>query len=304
MAVEITRPGKHSIVLETPVMNAAGTFGYGEVYKDIVKHEKLGAIVTAPVSYAQRSPARGARVIPLDSAVLIHTGLPNPGLNKVLRSQRNLWQVLPLPIIVHLIATTDDEIRKACARLDDEQGVDAIELGLRDDMTWQEATRLVGNAVTKTDKPVIVRLPVSDAYEIADAVADAGASTLVVCAPPRATVRDPRSGKLVSGRIYGPVVQPMILNMVGQLARRVDIPIIGAGGIHSPQDARDYLEAGAVAVQVDSVIWRSPKELEIIARDLGGYIVTRASDAFPDEWHRGMGDTERDDPGENAGRGH
>lgn len=294
MAIQITRAGKGEMILETPVMNAAGAFGYGDVYRDIIQYEKLGAIVTAPISYEARSAARGGRVVPLDSALLLHTGLPNPGLNKALRKYRGLWESLSTKVIVHLIATTDDQVRKASARLDEEDCVDAIELGLRDDMTWQEASRLVGSAVTKTDKPVLVRLPVSDAYEIADAVAGAGASTLVVAAPPRGTARDPQSGKLISGRIYGPVVKPIVLNMVGQIARRVDIPVIGAGGIHSPQDARDYLDAGAVAVQVDSVIWRSPKELEVIARDLGGYIVTRQTDAMPDEWHRGMGDTEQE----------
>ncbi len=294
MAIEITRSGKNSLILEVPVMNAAGTLGYGNIYNDIINYDKLGAFVTSPISYEPRTAAHGTRVIPLDSAVLLHTGLPNPGINKVLRQYRNLWQNMALPMIVHLIATTDEQIRKATARLDEEDGVDAIELGLRDDITWQEAARLVGSAVTKTEKPVLVRLPVSDAYEIADAVANAGASTLVMAAPPRGKARDKLSGKLVAGRIYGPVVKPIVLNIVERLASRIDIPIIGAGGIHNPQDARDYLEAGAVAVQVDSAIWRSPKELEIIARDLGGYIVTRHSDALPDEWHRGMGDTEKD----------
>jgi dihydroorotate dehydrogenase (NAD+) catalytic subunit len=132
-----------------------------------------------------------------------------------------------------------------------------------------------------------------DAYELAQPVADAGAGALVVAAPPRGTARDPQSGKLVPGRIYGPLVKPMVLRVVGQLMSRIDIPIIGAGGIHSAQDARDYLEAGAVAVQVDSVTWIEPKMLEIIARDLGGLVVTRASGALPDEWHEGMGETTR-----------
>jgi dihydroorotate dehydrogenase (NAD+) catalytic subunit len=85
----------------------------------------------------------------------------------------------------------------------------------------------------------------------------------------------------------------MILRLVGVLARRIqDVPLIGAGGIHSIQDARDYLEAGAVAVLVDSATWIQPKLLERIARDLGGMLVTRAMGSFPDEWHPDMGDTE------------
>src|SRR5690606_35996257 len=128
-------------------------------------------------------------------------------------------------------------------------------------------------------------------YELAEPVIHAGAGALVVAAPPRGTARDPYSGRLVPGRIYGPMVKAMTLRMVGQLATRIDIPIIGAGGIHSPQDARDFIEAGARAVQVDSVTWVEPKMLEIIARDLGGLTVTRANDAMGDEWYLGMGDS-------------
>jgi dihydroorotate dehydrogenase (NAD+) catalytic subunit len=99
---------------------------------------------------------------------------------------------------------------------------------------------------------------------------------------------------LVSGRVYSPIIKPMVLRMVGQLMRRItDVPIIGAGGIHTLQDARDYLEAGAAAVQVDSITWIQPKMLEFIARDLGDKTVTRETGAFPDEWYEGMGETTR-----------
>lgn len=295
MSVEITRNNKNSITVQTPVMPASGTFGYGDVYRDLINIEKLGAIVTSPVTYEPWHLASGTRVVPLDAGVLVHTGLPNPGLNKVLKQYRNLWSSYPVPVILHLVATTTDQIRKSVSRLDEEDCIAGIELGLNDDISANEAERLVKAATGKAEKPILVRLPMQDTYETAQAVADAGADALVVCAPPRGTARDPKSGRLVSGRVYGPLVKPIVLRMVGQLMRRIkDIPVIGSGGIHTPQDARDYLEAGATAVQVDSVTWVQPGMLEYIARDLGGMTVTREIGAFPDEWFPGMGDTERD----------
>jgi dihydroorotate dehydrogenase (NAD+) catalytic subunit len=294
MTIVLTRPAKRVLEVNSPVMPAAGTFGYGERYRDLVNFDKLGAIVTNPITYEAWSPATGTRVVPLDAGVLMHTGLPNPGLNKALRRHRNLWTLLPVPVIVHLVATSVDHIRKCAARLDEEDSVAAIEIGLNDDITAHEAEALIDAAVSRTDKPILARLPLNDAYEIAESVVDAGAGALVISAPPRGTARDPQTGRLVSGRLYGPVVKPIILRVVGQLSRRIDIPIIGAGGIHTPQDARDYIEAGAVAVQVDSLTWIDPKSLEVVARDLGGMVVTRESGALPDEWHPGMGDTERD----------
>ena len=225
--------------------------------------------------------------------MLIYTGLPNPGLSKVLGKYRQLWSSLPLPVIVHLVASNLEHVRKSASRLDAENSVDAIELGLNDDMSWKEAEAFIKAAVGNTEKPVLARLPLQDAYEIAQAAADAGAGSLVVAAPPRGTARDPHTGRLVSGRIYGPLVKPMALRVVGQLVTRIDIPIIGAGGIHSQEDARDFIEAGARAVQVDTLTWIQPNMLEVIARDLGGLVITRQSGALADEWHPGMGDTER-----------
>ena len=299
---EITKTGKQSVLVNTPVMPSAGTFGFGDVYKDMVKLSKLGAIVTNPVTYDPRSPANGPRVIHLDGGVLLHTGLPNPGLNRVLRQYRNYWSTLKIPLIVHLVATTENEVRKGVRRLDEEDSVSAIELGLHDDATWEDIRDFVSAAVSRTDKPIMVRLPLRDVFELADVAVEEGASSLVISAPPRGTARDPITGRLVSGRLYGPMVKPMVLRAVGLLSRQIrDVPIIGAGGIHSPQDARDYIEAGARAVQVDTVTWIQPQLLETIARDLGKGIVTRRTGSLPDEWHPGMGDTEREQLEQGSG---
>ena len=73
-----------------------------------------------------------------------------------------------------------------------------------------------------------------------------GADALVLTAAPRGTARDIHAGRLVSGRIYGPLIKPLVLRIVGRLRREIpdEIPIIGCGGIHSPGDARDYIDAG------------------------------------------------------------
>jgi len=67
--------------------------------------------------------------------------------------------------------------------------------------------------------------------------------------------------------------------------------VIGCGGVHSPDDARDFLDAGAVAVQVDTVTWVKPRMIEVIARNLGGLELTRATGALADEWEPGIGNT-------------
>ena len=293
MAIEITRPGKYSLILSTPVMPAAGTVGFGDRYKALIDYENLGAVVTNPVTVDAWNPASGTRMIPLDAGILLHTGLPNPGLTRVISQNRKVWAGLPIPVILHLVGTNIQQVERACARVDEVDEIAAVELGLDDDMTASEAIGLV-QAASKMEKPLLVRLPFYECYALALPIADCGADALVMTAAPRGTARDKHSGRLVSGRIYGPLIKPMILRMVGRLRRELpdDMPIIGCGGIHSPQDARDYIEAGAVAVQVDTATWAQPKMLERIARDLGGWIATRGKDALLDEWHPDMGHTE------------
>jgi dihydroorotate dehydrogenase (NAD+) catalytic subunit len=299
---QITRAGKGSLVLDTPVMPAAGTVGFSDEYRAFVKLEKLGALVTNPVTVYPRNPASGTRVVKVDAGILLHSGLPNPGLEKVIQEHRGAWNKLPIPIILHLIAAMPEEVERAIARVDEEDGIDAIELGISDDMGPRDAALLVKTAVERSEKPILVRLPFYDLDELARAAGDAGADALVICAPPRGTARD-AAGRLVSGRLYSPTIKPLVLRLVGQLARVISVPIIGAGGIHSAQDARDYLEAGARAVQVDSATWVKPQLLETIARDLGGLVLTQPAGALADEWHEGIGQTEvnlRATPDSNA----
>ncbi len=289
--IPITRPGKMQLEVTSPVMPAAGTFGFGGDYDSLINVDYAGAVITNPVTYNPRTPANGTRVVPLAAGVLIHTGLPNPGLSRTIRRYRDAWKVSPAPVIVHVVGTHASEVRQCAERLDMVDGVAGLEIGLQDDISANEAAALTEAAVRHTEKPVLVRLPMYDAYEIAQVVADAGAGALVVAAAPRGAARDPYNGRLVDGRVYGPLIKPMVLRMVRTLSQRLgEVPIIGAGGIHTIQDARDFIEEGAVAVQVDSLLWIRPHAFSDIAKDLAGLVITKESGALADEWYPGKTD--------------
>ena len=293
MAIEITRPGKYSLILSTPVMPAAGTLGFGDDYQALLDYDKLGAMVTNPVTIDPWRPASGTRIVALDAGVLAHTGLPNPGLAHVISQYRRAWANMPIPVILHLVALSVSHIKRALDLIDEVDEIAAVELGLRDDISQPEAVALV-EAASRMEKPLLARLPFYECSQLALPIADAGVDALVLTAAPRGTARDNHTGRLVSGRVYGPLVKPIILRLVGRLRREIpaEIPVIAAGGIHSPQDARDYIDAGAIAVQVDTATWAQPRMLERIARDLGGWIATRQKDALSDEWNPDMGQTE------------
>jgi dihydroorotate dehydrogenase (NAD+) catalytic subunit len=288
--IEITS-GKQPLQLANPVIGASGAFGFAGEYAKLIDLSKLGAIVTNPITWRPRRPATGTRVVPLDSGVLIHTGLPNAGLHHVHRAYAAKWKNSAAPIIVHIVATAPDELARCAQVLDMNDGIVAVEVGLGDQATHRDAQLMISAVRQHTHLPILARLPLYYATHVASAAEEAGADALVVAAPPRGTARDPLTGQLVGGRVYGPWLKALALRAVGQIARRAKIPVIGCGGIHNPDDARDYLEGGAVAVQVDSVAWVRPEMVEIIARNLGGLELTRKAGAMADEWHPGLGET-------------
>ena len=168
--IDLKKAGKQSLSINSPVVISSGTAGFGDTYRGLVKLEKLGALVTNPLTFRAWSPARGTRVVPLEAGVLIHTGLPNPGVERALKEYGRLWLNMPIPVIVHLVATSRSDVKQAVEMLSHAESVAGIELGLADDISAEQAAELTQLAVNHSEKPVMVRLPMNDAYEIAEPV--------------------------------------------------------------------------------------------------------------------------------------
>ncbi len=279
--------GKQSLRLAKPIMNAAGVMGFGGEYNKLIPPDTFGAFVTNPLTWRGLRAAEGMRVAALDSGMLIHTGLPNLGLQRAVQRYGARWANSPIPVIVHVAANTADELTACAGYLDGIDKVAALEVGLADHATHREARLMIGAARSRTQLPILARLPLYQAGQIAAAAVEAGADALVVAAPPRGSARDPISGRLIGGRVYGTWLKALALRVVGWVARNVHVPIIGSGGIHTPDDAREFLEAGARAIQLDSVIWIRPSMAALIAEDLTVGMMTRAANSLADDMYTG-----------------
>jgi dihydroorotate dehydrogenase (NAD+) catalytic subunit len=141
------------------------------------------------------------------------------------------------------------------ARLERVEGAAGVEIGLPPEVD-QAAVRAFAMAAAG-ELPVVLRLPFERAAELAGrlagVLAESGTAAISL-APPRGALRGP-SGGLVHGRLYGPAVFPLALAAVRALAQ-AGVPVIGSGGVYSPEDYEAMLGAGAIAVQLDAVLWR------------------------------------------------
>ncbi len=272
--VELAPNHKAGLTLANPVMPMAGCFGLGTEYARLVDVESLGAVVVGPVTARPRRGAAPPRTIPLPPSqgglggVLLHTGLANPGVAAVVRRYGRAWARSPAPVIVHVAGTSPDEAASCCRRLSGVEAVAGIELGLPSTADPDEVAAIIRAAHTAASQPLIVRLPLAGAAALCEVAVEAGANALTVAAPPRGTVWHKPSDRFVTGRLYGPFVLPLALCTFRRVAELVPVPIIGCGGIHSVEDARAFLRAGAVAIQVGGALWRDPACLAHIARSL------------------------------------
>lgn len=240
-----------SLEFAKPLMNAAGSLGFSPDSRGVISMGKFGAFVTNPISTRARKAANPPSLVPFPGGILMHTGHPNPGISNAVKTFSASWARAPVPIIVHLLSTKTEQLRKAIYRLEELENIMAIEIGFEADSSTDLVFELVKSSVGEL--PIIVQLPLARAFELASAAIEAGASAISL-GPPRGSLLS-RDGKLVSGRIYGPAIFPQALEMV-RLIREMDIPIIGAGGVESEAQANGMLAAGAMAVQMDVGLWK------------------------------------------------
>lgn len=276
-----------NLELKNPVMGASGTFGFGREYEDFLDVNEIGAIVTKGVTPKPRAGNAGVRIAETPSGMLNCIGLENPGVDAF------IYDILPkikkynTAVIVNISAGSVEEYAEMAWRLDID-GVDAVEVNISCPNvkeggivfgTDPKAAVAVTHAVkTHTKKTVIVKLSpnVTDIVQMAKAVEEAGAdaismiNTLTGMAIDINT-RKPLLGNITGG-LSGPAVKPVALRMVWQVAKAVNIPIIGMGGIASAEDAIEFLLAGATAVAVGAHNFIDPSALKVIADGISEYM--------------------------------
>ena len=236
--------------LISPWLNAAGTLGFAPAAEGWNFSEQAGGFVTNPVSAAPRSPAEARAVLEYPGGALLHSGLPNPGLNAVVRKYGERWARSTLPVWVHLLADSPDDIHRMALALEGLEGVAAIEVGIPAGAAPELALGLVAAAVGEL--PVVASLALSSAGEAwLKELPGLGARGICLGAP-RGTLL--RSGHPVSGRLAGPGLYPQVLAALRALVP-LGLPVVAGCGVYSPAAGRELLAQGAAAVQLDTVLW-------------------------------------------------
>jgi dihydroorotate dehydrogenase (NAD+) catalytic subunit len=272
--IELAPQHKIGLSLSNPVLLAAGCAGYGPPYQRLLDLSNFGAVVTNPITLRPRRGVDQPRLVETAGGFILSTGEQNPGVKKVIRQYQKSWAALASPLIAHLpVDEPDDLLRtaRALTNLVTSQGqtiVVAVELGLPPHVRAKEVGRWVSAVQEGSPLPLLVKLPLGAPLEVAEAAADAYVDALVIGSPPLGTAQATLGEALVTGYLYGPALHSLALHDLQMIRNWIDLPCVAAGGIHSLADAQAFIKAGAVAVQIDSLVFIEPREAESIAKSM------------------------------------
>ena len=253
--------------LASPVIPASGTFGFGSEFAEYYDLNILGGIALKGTTRDARYGNPLPRIAECPAGLINAIGLQNPGVDAVIAEEiPRLAAVYDGAIIANVGGHSEEEYVVTAEKLSDCKEVFAVELniscpnvkggGMAFGTDAQIAKSLVYTVKKRVKKPLIVKLSpnVTSISDMARAVVDGGAdgvSLINTLVGMRIDLRTRRPVIAVrTGGVSGPAVFPVALRMVNDVARAVNVPVIGMGGVTTAEDALEMMMAGACAVQV------------------------------------------------------
>jgi dihydroorotate dehydrogenase (NAD+) catalytic subunit len=281
--------------LAHPIINASGTFdavaarrAFGE---ELIERFPFAAFVSKTVTLEPRQGNPPPRLWEIAGGLINSIGLPNKGLRGYLDHDLPELAKLPVPLIVNVMGTSRDQVAELVRAFAERDEVAALELnvscpnvhtGLTMGADAGETAALLDRIRPLTSKPLIVKLTpnATDVPAIARAAEHAGADALSLINTLRGMALDPRTGEPwlggVTGGVSGPAVRAIALAQVHAVARTVEIPVVGMGGVQRGADALDLMRAGASLVAVGTESFRDPAAALRITSELSQLLANSA----------------------------
>ena len=270
---------------QNPLLLAAGTAGFGRELDGVLDLDRLGGLVTKAVSLSPRDGNPAPRVGEFPGGMLNSVGLANPGVDRVLADHLP-WLASRLSrsqVLVNVVGFTVEEYGEVVGRLDGAPSVSGFELNLSCPNTSaggiefgadpECVRRIVSSCRVRTKLPLVAKLSpvIPDLPGMALVARDAGADAITAVNTLPGFLYGsngrPRLGQGYGG-VSGPVLLPVGVLAVTRIIERTGMPVIGAGGVRSAADVRQYLRAGASLVAIGTAALADPRLPERIVQDL------------------------------------
>lgn len=271
--------------MKNPVVPASGTFGFGYEFAEYYDINILGSMSLKGTTLQARYGNPLPRIAECTAGLINAIGLQNPGVDKVISEEiPKLSEVYDGKVIANVGGHSFDEYVETVARFNDCDKVFAVELniscpnvkggGMAFGTDPKTAQSLVYEVKKRAKKPIVVKLSpnVTSIADMAKAVRDGGADGISLINTLVGMRIDLRTRKPIisvrTGGFSGPAVFPVAVRMVNEVARAVELPIMGIGGVSSARDVIEMMMAGATCVQVGAANLVNPFACKEIVEDL------------------------------------
>ncbi|KXA90738.1 hypothetical protein AKJ57_03915 [candidate division MSBL1 archaeon SCGC-AAA259A05] len=250
--------------LRNPTLLAAGLMGLTGASLKRVWNSGAGGVITKSMSKEAREGYLGPRVVETPCGLINSMGLPNPGIESMLEEIKIAKDSGAL-VVGSIFGNEVKEFAELTEKID-KVGAAAIELNLScphaEDLSTigqnPKLTKKVIEACSGSEIPIWVKLPgnthISNLVGVTKSAEKAGADAIVLTNTLPAMSIDVTSERPILGHgvggLSGPAIKPIGLRLVYEVYEKIDIPIVGAGGIESGKDMIEYILAGASAVEI------------------------------------------------------
>lgn len=269
------------IKMKNPVTTASGTYGFGQEYHHIVPVDKLGAVTVKGLTLEPRLGNPGVRICETPAGILNCIGLQNPGVEYFAKEIMPWLRENNAQVIVNISGNTIADYSQMANYLQKTRGIGGLEVnvscpnvkagGMAFGTDPEQIYQVIKEVKNNTDLPIIAKLSpnVTDIVAMAEAAAAGGATGLALINTLLGMAIDihkqqPILGNVMGG-LSGPAIKPVAVRMIWQVAQKVNLPILGMGGITCWEDAVEFILAGATAVAVGTGNFTNPKAtLDII----------------------------------------
>jgi dihydroorotate dehydrogenase (NAD+) catalytic subunit len=276
------------IELKNPIIAASGTFGYGIEFEDIVHLDRLGGLVVKGLSKEPMTGNPPPRLYETAAGMLNAIGLQNIGaLAFIAEKLPKLREKKNVVVFANVYGFTRADYEHTIEILNEAEGIAAYEINVScpntahggiqfgsDPLLLDEVVRTAKRTATR---PIIIKLSpnVTSIAQMAYVAQEAGADAIslvntFVAMAIDAETRRPRIANVTAG-LSGPAIKPIALRMVYDASRAVKIPVIGMGGISTPEDVVEFMLAGASAVEVGTASFFDPVATETLVEELTKY---------------------------------
>ncbi len=279
------------LTLKNPIIAASGTFGYGLEFEKILDLNSLGGFVVKGLSKEPIAGNAPPRVVETASGMLNSIGLQNVGVRAFVEEKLPKLASLDTAVFANVFGYEPEDYVEVIRVLEDADGLAGYELNVscpntkRGGLQFGADPKLLAEVVAASKqaarrRPLIVKLSpnVTDIQAMALAAEQAGADAISLVntflgLAINAVTRKPLLGAKLGG-LSGPAIKPIALRMVYQAAQAVNIPVIGLGGIADGEDVAEFLEAGAVAVQVGTATFWDPERPARLVEEFSDFLET------------------------------